>query len=276
MAGVIHKLTPFQNVGANLTAVLPDISRGGFTYENILLRLGGTAFAKTDITGIRLTLGGKLLWNVTGAHLDKLNAYVKRASGATFLPLWFANPNARDVSGYLAGAIDTSFGYKDFSMEVDVGGATAPTLEAYALKSGPIDRKQVYAPMVRTLIKSTHALAAAGEFSLPVSLGGRQGALVRAVHLMHANVTKLQVAKDSFWLMQEGVNAVNQFYQNELYRASQAGHIAYDPTYQDDDRDAVPTLLAPGVQSAFELKATVSDADTIIAYSDMLQTVEAV
>lgn len=276
MAGVIHKLSPFQNVGANLTAVLPEIARGGFTYENILLKLGGTAFTKAMITGIRLTLGGKVIWDVTGAHLDDLNDYVKRGTNVAYLPLWFANPNARDISGYLAGAIDTSFGYKDFSLEVDIGGATAPTLEAYALKSGPIDRSQPYAAMVRTLKKSAHAPSSAAEHDLKIPVGGRQGALIRALHFFHANITKLQVTKDSFNLLQEGVNAVNQFYQGELYRTVQAGLVSWDPTYQDDDRDAVPTLVAPGVLSAFEFKVTVSAADAITAYSDLLQTVEGV
>src|SRR3990172_4873381 len=75
----IIQLPPLQNVGANLTAVLPAINQG-WTYEKIWFRLGGTTFAKNKISALRLILGGKKIWEVTGAHLEAINNYYKQTS----------------------------------------------------------------------------------------------------------------------------------------------------------------------------------------------------
>lgn len=269
-ASVLPKLPPFQNVAANQTAVLPEIPQG-MVYEGILLQLGGT-FTKAQITGIRIWLGGKKIWDITGADLDSINAYNKRTAVATFLPIWFANPNAPDMVSYMAGAIDTSVGYSNFWMEVDIGGATNPTLVAYALRSAPSDKDPKFRGMIRALLKTTYAAPSAAEFTIPIPMGGKGGALFRAVHYFHAQITKLQVIKDSFFLLQEGTNAVVQYYENELYRTTQAGLISWDPTQQNDERDAVPTVKGDGNLSNFEHKVTFAAADTIRIYSDLLTT----
>lgn len=271
-ASVLQKLPPFQNVVANGTAVLPDIPQG-MVYESLLLQLGG-GNTIANMTGIRLWLGGKKIWEVTGQHLDALNKYCKRAGSATFLPLWFANPNAPDIESYMAGAIDTSPRYSNFSLEIDHGAAVGPTLTAFAMKSSPRDKSAQLQGMVRALVKSAHAPASANEFSLPVPIGTRSGALIRAIHFFHAQITKLQVTKDSFFLLQEGSNAVVQYLENEFYRTTQAGLISWDPTQQNDDRDAIPTLREQGVLSTFEFKVTTAAADNITAYSDLLATVD--
>src|SRR5258706_4250912 len=274
-ASPLIKLQPFQNVAANQTAVLPEIPQV-MIYEGILLQLGGT-FTKAQITGLRLWLGGKKIWEITGTHLDSLNQYYKRTAGATFLQMWFANPNAFDMASYMAGAIDTSVGYSNFWMEADIGGATGPTLAAYSLRSAPPDKDPAFPGMIRSILKSINAPASAAEFTIPVPMGGRGGALFRAVHYFHTNITKLQVLKDSFPLLQEGTNAVVQYYENELYRTTQAGLISWDPTQQNDDRDAVPTVKGvdsngQNVLSTFEHKVTVSAADTLTIYPDLLTT----
>lgn len=269
------KLPPFQNVGANLTAVIPAIPQG-MTYKSISLRLGGTTFTKAMITGLRLWLGGKKIWDATGSHIDAINSYFRATANAAYLNLHFANPRAKNPADHLIGAIDTSSIYSNFSMEVDIGGATAPTLEAYARVAAPIAKDRPYRGMLRTLIKGVHPAPSAAEFSLPVALGSRQGGLVRALHLFHTgNVTKLQVLKDSFHLIQEGAVAVLQAEQNEFARVTQANLLNGDFVLEDFDAMSVPTLRPDGSPAAFETKVTVSAADTVTSYTDMLQTLDA-
>lgn len=265
------KLPPFQNVLATGTAVLPDIPQGN-VFEKITLKLGGTALTKAMLAAIRLTLGGKEIWSVTGAHLDDINEYYRLTANAAYLSLWFANPRGKNLAERMIGAIDTSDRFSDFALEVDIAGATAPTLEAYSTEVAPIDEDKIYKGLIRTLTKGTHVAGAAQEHSLAINLGTKKGALVRGVHMFHANITQLQVTKDSYYLINKGVNAQVQFDQNEFGRTTQAGLLSADFTLEDYDSLAVPTLRKDGAPAAFEFLATTSAADTIIAYSDLLRT----
>lgn len=268
----IIKLPPFQNVSPSVTAVLPAIPQG-WTYENILFKLGGTAFTKALISSIRLWLGGKKIWEITGAHLDDINEYFRLTSNAAYLAMHFANPRALSLADRMIGAIDTSLGYSNFSIEVDIGAATAPTLEAYAKVSAPIPKASGFQNMFRTLIKSALPIPAATEASVPMPLGSQQGAFIRALHFFHTSITQLQFTKDNFYLIDRGLNAVLQFGQNERARTTQTGLLTADFMLEDMDALAVPTLRGDGKPAAFEVKVTTSAADNgIVGYSDLLQT----
>jgi hypothetical protein len=129
------KLPPIQNVGANQTAVLPQLPHG-MTYDCIILALGGT-FTKAQITGIRGYLNGKMFLDCLGAHLDVQNQYKGMVAAATYISINFAERRARTIVGEQIGAIDTSVGVDTFNFEFDIGGATSPTLQAYAIVSPP-------------------------------------------------------------------------------------------------------------------------------------------
>lgn len=265
------QLNPFSNVVATGTAVLPIINQG-MLFERIVLQRGGTTFNADMITAIRIVLGGKKIWEISGKHLMDLNEYYRETSGANEMNIWFADPRAKNRDDRLAGALDTVQPYSNFSMEVDISGATAPTLVAYAEQRSGSPKGARYKNLIRTITKSVHAPSAANEFSLAVPFGSAQGGYIRGVHLFHANVTKLQVVKDGFYLAENLANALNQAMQNNHSRTTQAGMLSWDPMKSDLSDDLVPMLRADGNRANFELKATVSAADTITAYSDLLQT----
>lgn len=267
------KLNPFQNVGANQTAVLPVISQG-MTFARIILELGGTALTKSMLSGIRLWLGGKKIWDVTGSHLDDINEYFKLTSNANYLTLWFANPRAKNLADYMVGAIDTSIPYDNFSMEVDIGAATAPTLKAYSEEFAPIREEAEYKGYFRTLVKSVHNVVA-GEQSVPVPFGSKQGALIRAVHNFSSVVDKVQMTKDSFHLIHEGSKAALQFAQNEINRTTQADMLVADLVAEDHDMLAVPTLRRDGNPASFDYKLNATAGGVVTCYSDLLQRHEA-
>ena len=273
---VLKKLPPFQNVGASLTAVLPAMPTVmGWTIEQIFFKLGG-GNTIANMTGIRVWLGGKKIVEITGSHLDAINKYFKLTGNAAYLPIWFANPKAKGLADYLLGALDTSRGYSGMSIEIDLGAGVAPTLEAYARISAPIPKQADFRDTFRTLIKSAHAPGSAAEHSLAVPLGTSAGAFIRALHFFHAQITQVQVTKDSFYLIEQGLNAVMQFDQNQLARTTQAGLLSADFVLEDTDALAVPTLRQPGNVAGFDVKVTTAAADAITAYSDLLRTFEAV
>lgn len=265
---VLHKLTPFQNVGGSLIAVNPAVPTG-MVVECLLFKLAGS-LTKTLSTGIRVAWGGKKIVDITGLHLTDINEYYQYPTDAAFLPLWFADPSANNPADYLAGALDTSVSNSALSIEYDMGAGATHGLELYAWLSFPQEAADRTKSLFRALIKTTHALASAAEHELTVPLGGG-GALLRGIHYFHTNITKLQVLKDNFNLIQEGANATLQFAQG-VFRTAQAGMISFDPIFKNDIKDAVPTLRSNTTRSTFQNKVTVSAADTITSYADILTT----
>ena len=266
------KLPPFENVAAGNTAIMPRIPQGE-SYEAIILKLGGTSFTKAQIDNIRQRLGGKLITDITGSHLDAMNQFMGQTANAAYLAIHYSDPNARTINGENIGAIDTSDPYSSFNMEVDINaGATAPTLEAWGLVSPPKggDNKRV----IKALLKNTETLGGAGTFNLNVPLGSKSGTLLKRLHLMHANITAVTVRRDGLDIQDQGENGIVQFLQNELTRVTQAGHLAYDPLFRDNQSNAVPTARGDGTPASMEFKATASGADTVTEYAELYATVD--
>ena len=264
---LLHKLPPLENVGAGLTAVLPRLSMG-MVYHGIVLKLGGT-FTKSQITGLRMRLDGKQFVDLTGSRLDTINSFDGRTANASYLSLPFGEPNARTIIGEGIGSIETA-NHDLMEMEVDIdAGATSPTLEAWAVLGGKekIDRR--YATYVRAYLTATHSPGAGGEYNLNVPMGSRVGAELKRIHFFHSNLTKLQIVRDGLYLMQEAETGLLDFVYSELTRSAQSGHAAFDPVWTDNQSDAVPTFRDDGNPAVFEIKATVSAADTITTITDL-------
>jgi len=295
---ILYKLPPFQGVAANVTAILPNLPTG-MTYVGIVLKRGGT-FTNAHLTGIRQRLDGKQMLDITGPHLraqcdygnlsalNNLSSHVhveNDSGGPTDAPTAYSGAfdfipygdlQARSIGGELTGAIDTSIGYKSFEMEVDIGGATSPTLGAWALVQPPKPVDDPNKATIRALLKATHSPGAAGEFSLPIPLGSRGGALIEKVYFHHTYLTKVQVSKDGLWLLQEGEIALLDYVNGLRNRATQSGLTVFDPVFNDNKGETISTLRPGGSPGSFEFKATVSQADTVISYSSLLTTLDRV
>lgn len=260
---------PFQNVGANATASLPNLPLG-LIVDGLLLRIGGTTFtAATHIDEIRVRLGGKAIVELTGAELQDINDYMSRTANAAFLPIWFADPNARTSMGENIGALDLqSVNYQSFSVEVDIGGATAPTLECYIIPGAT--KPEAYRGIFRAYLKATQAVAASGVHNLTPALG-RNTRLVRT-HLFHSNITRLDVKQSGFEVQGEGDNAVAQYLQNELNRTTQSGQLVFDPTVRNNQADAM-ALFGPSGPLPTEFKATLSGSDTVRMVSEVYTSI---
>lgn len=274
---IIQKLPPFQNVGANLTAILPEMPLG-MTVYGIRFKLGGT-FTKAMISGLRLRLAGKLFIDVTGSHLDDMVEYLKGEANASYLTLYFAEPVAKTVIGEYIGAIDTSIYPRgtSFQMEVDIGAATTPTLEAWALLAPPKAKDDPNKTTIKALLKATHSISAAGEFNLSVPLGSLGGAQIKRVFAFHGgNVTQMQVKKDGLFLLDRGEIALLSELQDEFWREEQANLEVIDYCMSNNQSDVISTLRPNGQAALFEHLFTTSASDTITTYTDMYTTIDRV
>lgn len=262
------KAPPFQNVGAGQTANLPNLPTG-LIYDGLVLKLGGT-FTKAQIDEIRIRLGGKTILEMTGSELDTINQYMARVENASYLPIWFADPNARGVVGENQGAIDTrNVQYDAFSIEADINsGTTSPTLECWIIPGRP--KLADFVGMFRAYTKAVQSISASGVHNLTPALAS--GALLNRLHVFHTNITRLDVKQAGFELQGDGENGIVQFVQNELRRETQSGHLAFDPTVRDNQADAMPLFRQDGSRVPTEFKATLSGADTVELISEMYTT----
>jgi len=271
---ILHKLPPFQNVGANQTAVMPLV-HAGMSVVGIIFKLGGTTFTHTHFSNLRLRFDGKQFVDITGLHLDSICDYETYGASSSFLFLPFGDLQAKTQRGQMMGAVDTSIsGIKPLEMEVDIGGATAPTLEAWVVLAPPKALDDDNKFTIRAYLKATHGISAAGEFSQPIPMGSQRGALIHRVYAFHSNVTKLQVAKDGLWLQQEGEEAVLDYQQALVNRANQSGLITFDPTFTDAQSDAIATMRPNDQPATFDFKFTTSASDTVVSYTSLYSTID--
>lgn len=263
-----QKLPPFENVIASGTAVLPRLPRG-MMYQTIYFELGGT-FTQAQMSAIRINANGKTIVNITGTHLDTINNYDRLKDTSTFLAFHFGDPTLQDAVASQLGALDTSRGIEELGIEVDIGAATNPTLKAFADVLPPSPKGDSWAGFFKSVIKTVHAPAAAGDFALNVGLGSRAGGFIRRVHFFHTNMTYLQVKRDGVNL-QDTISTAELAYMNEQrWRTAQSGLMVYDPIASQHMEGLVPTLRQDGNGAAFEFVATTSASDTVTAYTELL------
>jgi hypothetical protein len=277
MSGVImHAQAPFANVGAGNTAIISQLDQGD-TCHALLLKLGGT-FTKAQIDEIRVKLGGKTIVLVSGSQLDVINKYLKRTAAAAYLPIWFADPNARTINGEDWGSIDLSIPYKSFSIEVDINsGATNPTLECFMLKSPGGIKQMDKRAIFRAYLRNTEVRSAAGTFKLEPPLGSTEGVLLTRLHMFHANLTHLQVKKDGSELMSTAAVADIQYLQNELNRSNQSGHLCWDAVRDNNQSNSLSTLKdGTSVPAQLYFNATLSGSDTINEVAEVYATIDRV
>lgn len=270
------KLNPFENVVASQTAVIPRLTLGNM-YNAIVLELGGT-FTQAQCTNIRLLLNGKIVWNVEGTHLDTTNNYDRLKDTATFLTMWFADPCALTQDEQQLGSLDTSSGrgIETASLEVDIGAATNPTLKAFGIVVPPSSKSDPFGSAFKAVIKNTQAPAAAGQYSHAVGTGSRAGGFVRRVSFFHANVTSLMVKRDGVNVMDDLTIAEIAYINEQQKRTAQSGMVVYDPISEGSPRDMISTLRGDKTAAPFEWLPTVSAADTVKSYAEVLTTLDRV
>lgn len=281
----LKQLQAFQNVAATGTAIvdlLPTV--GGNTLEAIWLTLGGTALTKAMITGWRLKANGKTIRESTGTRTNTRNLYYGITTAATQLLIDFMYVKGRTPNAFMAGALDLSqnSGIKQLTLEVDITGATAPTLAGAAELSPAGDRageRNIRFNMLKQTVATVN-IPAAGEFAIavPHSKPEAGGSVFSAIHLFSANTTRLRVRRQSIDEYDFSVTLMQEM-QKRAGRTPQASHVVFDPCLDNilagrvwDTTSRSPTDVnrpGAGVTSA-EFLVTVSGAETFVVETEEL------
>lgn len=270
------KIDPFQNVGNTALATSRYRPIAPSSLYGIALVMGGT-FTEANIAGIRVKApGGKdLVPNITGARLRDLYEYEGLTHDTGFFPIFFGDPTARTMRGKHIGNFDNTVYPGDMAIEVNISGATNPTLSAYAMVMPPklamgLDYSAAEAALSKAWKEAVISISAAVTLqaitpSIPV------GALLKKLALFHTNVTVLDVKREGFSIYEEVPAALTSWLQDDVYvRAPQSGLMVYDRIVDGEYSEAARTVRADGSPANLQFRVTTSGSDTVTAYSDIL------
>lgn len=226
-------LDGFQNVVATGLAINDMNKLLGTVLEKLTFTLGGT-FTVAMMTSIQLKANGKVIYETSGARLNAQNLYNGQTSDVTILKLDFMDRQAVTVNARQAGAIDLSAasGITQLRLEIQITGATSPTLVGFADVSPPTSDPAESG--IRFLIarkhQATFVVGGAGEFALPVPhldpAGG--GSNYRRVYLHCANLSKLKTVRDGI-TEHELTKLQNEAAQKDNFKVPQTGLVVFDP-----------------------------------------------
>lgn len=269
-------LEPFNGVAATGKAVMTTTNLLGNTFEQVALTLGGGSLTKAMLSRIVVKLNQKPIWDLTGDQLNSINLYNAHPTIASMLSLYFSEPRATTRRAKLSGAIDTSFGVNGLTFEVDIAGATTPTLAAQAKISPPLsqdrdDGIKALAPLVRCLLPTPLPLTSAvTRAPQTINLGSVAGAIVKRLYIFHTNLTEVGFKRDGVDLVESLTVTENSFFLDELGHDPAAGLFVLDFIEDDDLDNALPTLRSNGSVANNQLLVTTSGADTLTVIADVL------
>lgn len=271
----VGKLTryglPFSNVVASGTAT--NNITAGRTLENLRLRLGGTTFAKSNVSMVKIKANGKTIIEGSGSEIDKINAYRGEATAAGFLDIQFADYSQIAELDRMVGAFDTSMGISNITTEVTIAGATAPTLLPILVESAQQKDNQgnaaAFAPLISKLLRYPYNISNGGRLSVNVPFGPQSGSIIKRLHVFHGgNMTGATVKQDGL-VIHESVAAENQFDQTKAGRVPQTNVYTLDFCLDGNIKKALDTRDARSLEWLFDFSA--ADTGTVIVeYLDPL------
>jgi len=265
---ILRQGLAFSNVVA--TGVASCLLPIGRTIERITMVLGGTTFNETHMTSIKLRANGKVIIDVTGTELKKINAFRGIVSSAGFLTLDFTEIFGRDRLDQVVGGFDTSKGIAQLSLEVSIAGATAPTLNAYISES---DRQAGgYSPIISKILRYPFQTSAAGVLPIQLPFGPQQGSVIKRMHLLHSvanNITNAVVKQDSV-VIWEASRALNEALQVEHKKVPQANFMTVDFTLDNNQSNAFDTRDARSLELLPTFGAAEPSGAVLVEYYDTL------
>ncbi len=264
------KLLPFNNVVATGLATLDLSNLLGYTIERMTFQLGGTAFTKAMITSVQLKANGKVIWDSTGSRRDSAMQYRGITASATFFVIDFSEIRSKTENGQSLGALDTTAGVSNLKLEVQIAGATAPTLQGYAEVSRPqISAAEApFRGLISKVHSSTLTIGAAGTFSVPVPHLSPQdgGSIFKRIAFFSANMSGLLIKKNGI-VIEESIKALNDYNQTEYKKTPQAGLYMFDAIIDDNQSQCLNTRDA----QTMEVLATFSAGETITIEVEVLE-----
>lgn len=268
---IVRNGLPFSNVVASGQAT--NQITIGKTLNNLQLVLGGTAFTKAMINMFRLKANAKTIFEGSGTQIDKINAYRGMTTSANYLDIAFEDLVGMDQLDRFIGALDTSVGIANLVTEVDIAGATAPTLKPKLHEAAPqrnADGKAApFAGLICKQLRYGFSVASAGDLPLNFPFGPQNGAVIKRVHVFHGgNMTGALVKEDGI-IIHETLKADNEYEQARNGRVPQANVYTIDFVLDGSVRNAFDTRRAKSVEWIFSFSAA-DNGYVVIEYLDAL------
>ena len=276
------KVPNSNGVAANATATF-DLPIGR-RYHKLVLQYGGTTFNLAHMTEIRVIANGEVIQRFSGTDRDMMNQFDRQAASAGILVLPFDRVGLYQQNGEEATAIQT--GSKDpgtgvaitsFKLEVDIGGAIAPTLTVLAVQSDN-DPGKPGPGLIRRIMQYSRAFTVAGvnEVSdLPKGTEGNRYIWINRAFFLTGNTLDLEIQRSNFTIFQRTA-ATNSRLQTNGVRTPQANVYAFDPTEEGYDWEPVALFQSPNAQGIalpyqdFRYKLNLSGAETVKIYAEYL------
>jgi hypothetical protein len=263
---------PYSNVVGTGTAT-NQITQGK-TLESIQLKLGGTAMAIANIEMFKLKANGKVIYEGSGAEIQKLNAY--RQAGTTnakFLELCFSDYSLNNEFDRHVGAFDTTIGIANITTELQIKGADAPTvtpilIEAASQKSRGGEAAP-YAALISKVLRYPFSVATGGKLPVTLPFGAGNGSIIKRVHVFHSGkLTDATVKQDGIVIF-EATQDENEFMQKRHQCVPQANMFTIDFVVDGDIKKALDTRDARSLEWLFSFSE--GDNGTIVVeYLDPL------
>jgi hypothetical protein len=272
------RLPSFPSVAASAESTLVTSDLLGRSVHGLIFKRGGTAFTNAHLAGIRIAVDGKELTpsDLTGAQVVDINEYEGQPDVTNYTAWFLGDPTARTIRGQHLGDLDLSIYQKPLEINVNIGAATAPTLEVIAVCGPPklsmgvgFDAKE--AATVRALIRTQIQFnAAITRKAFGLSLGSSAGARWRRAFLFHTNLTAVELKKQSQVKHDDLTIAENAAIAQQYARTPQSGLYTLDRVLDGNQGEAEDTVNPQSGQPwNLELKLTASAGDTVNAYADL-------
>jgi hypothetical protein len=242
----------------------------------ICFEMGGTTFTKAHIEEISVRLDGKdLVPVISGTNLQKINTYDGLPDGTNYIWYFFGEPTAQTIRGQHLGDLDLSIYRKPLEIKVKIGAATAPELRVHALVGVPklqmnIGYTPVEAAQIRALVRTVvQPAGAVNRGTFGINWGSVNGARIRQVNFLHANITSVEYKKNSLTKHDDISTALNTSYAAQYARTAQSGLYVLDRVLDGNQGEAETTVDADGRAWNQQFSLTTSAADTINVYTDV-------
>lgn len=273
------RLNQFPSVAASARATLVTDQLIDRSVHALIVERGGTTFTNAHLSNLRVRLDGKDLVNgITGAQLVDFNEYDGLTDVTNYTMYFFGDPAARTIRGQHLGDLDCSIYRKPIEIELDIGAATAPTAQMFALTGVPklamgVGYDNLEAAQLRALIRTViQPAAAVSRNAYGVSLGSEPGARIRKVALFHTNLTRVELKKQSLTKWDDISIALNSAVAQQYARTPQSGLYMLDRIVDGNQGEAEATVQADGRPWNLQLSLTTSAADTITTFADVYST----
>lgn len=272
----IVRLNQFPSVAANAQATLVTDELLDRSVHALVFEMGGTTFTKAQLSSIRVRLDGKdILPGISGTQLQELNDYDGLPDDAGYLYWFFGDPTAQTIRGQHLGDLDLSIYRKPLEVQVQIAGATAPTLQCHALTSIPkmamgIGFGEAEAVHTRALVRTViQPAGAVSRKSFGISYGSAPGARLRRIAFFHSNITSVEYKKSSMTKVDDISAALNNSVVSQYARIPQAGLFMLDRVFDGNQGEAETTVDPSGRPWNQQISLTTSGGDTITTYADI-------